>query len=70
MKKIKIILDKNDENYTKILEMLLFEDCGAKIINYEDDDQFENENTIVECNYECGVSNALSANNYDYEIID
>lgn len=66
LNKIKIILDKNDTDYTRILEMLLFNNCNAKITNYEDDDQFTNSKTVIICDRDIDVENVLSANNYKY----
>lgn len=70
MKRIRFELNKNDIDYTRILEMVLF--CGenAKIVNYEDDDQFANTTAIIEANTGCDIMNSLSANNIRYEIFE
>lgn len=66
LNQIKFELDKNDLDYTKILEFLLTLDNNAKIINYEDDDQFIKAKTVIICDRGPEIENALSANNYTY----
>ena len=63
---IKLELDKNNLGYTRILEMILICNCNAKIVNYEDDDQFMKAKTVITCNRGPEIENALSANNYTY----
>lgn len=67
--KIKFELDKKDWDYTRILEFLLTLENNAKIINYEDDDQFMDAPTIIICDRGPEIEGALSANNYKYDII-
>lgn len=65
--KLRVKLNKQNEDYVKILEMFLFEDCNAKIVNYEDSEQFECSDTIIECDCEPEIENQLSADSIEYD---
>lgn len=67
--KIKIELNKSNNDYTQILEMILINGTNPYISNYTDDDQFKNDKTIILVDNDCSIQNALSANNINFEIV-
>lgn len=66
---LRIEIEKDDENYTQALEVILLNNVNPRIVNYEDDDQFKNENTIIICDNDKEVQEYLSEVGIEFNII-
>lgn len=66
---LRIEIEKDDENYTQALEVILLNNVNPRIVNYEDDDQFKNENTIIICDNDKEIQEYLSEVGIEFNII-